>query len=136
MDIDDTTYLASSNTFISENKGVLDGVGEFGPSAFGDAGGKLTMAAAAMSATGFGAPAGAFTALVGSALSLIGSFLQVANDLAEDEFGFKTIRTIGSEVLSRKLNVPENDFGQTGEIMNDVLINQINDQIDKLEKAQ
>ena len=132
MDVDDTSYTTKGGTYIGENKGIADAVGEFGPRAFGDAGGKLTMAAAGMSITGIGAPVAAFTATVGGVLSTTGAILQVLNDAAEGEIGFKTVRTIGSEYLSRKLNTPQNDFGQTGEIMNDVLINEINNTADKL----
>ena len=134
LDVDDNSYTTKGGVHISENKGIMDAVGEYGPAAFQDTGDKLTTAAAGMSLVGLEVPA-AFTATVGGVLSTTGAVIQVVNDFAEGEVGFKTVRTIGSEYLSRKLNTPENDFGQTGEIMNDVLINQINNQADKLKFA-
>lgn len=136
-DIDDESYTTSNGTLISENKGVVDAMGEWAPGALQETGGKLTNTAGAISLTGYGAPVAAFLATLGGLLSTIGAGGEVINNTTEGftdgnfKFG-KSLRTIGSEVLSKKLNDPENNFGQTGEIWNDILINEANNQIDKL----
>lgn len=133
LDVDDTNYtMTTGNTLISENKGALDATFEYGPAAFQNAGGKLTLFAGGLSLTGFAAPLAGGLATIGGTLSTIGAAGEVINNFVEKEVSFKTVRTIGSEVLSKYLNVPTNDFGQTGEIWNDILINELNNQIDKL----
>lgn len=47
-------------TLISENKGIMDTIGEWGPSALQETGGDFTKAAAGLALTGYGAPAAGF----------------------------------------------------------------------------
>lgn len=136
-DIDDESYTMRGGTLISENKGIMDAIGEWGPSALQETGGDFTKAAAGLALTGYGAPAAGFLATVGGVLSTIGAAGEVINNTVEgvSDGNFKlgkSLRTIGSEILSKTLNRPGNNFGQAGEIWNDILINETNNQIDKL----
>jgi hypothetical protein len=67
----------------------------------------------------------------------LGTAGQVVNNTAEGfaDGNFKlanSARGIISEVLSKVMNRPGNDYRQSGEIWNDILINETNNQIDKL----
>ncbi len=137
LDVDDTSStMTTGNTFISENKGIVDAIGDFLPGALQIGGDRITKGAGLVALTG-AEPIAAFLGTIGGILSTLGATGEVINNTAE---GFssgdfklgKTLRTIGSEVLSKKLNTSGNDFGQTGEIWNDILINETNNQIDKL----
>lgn len=136
MDVDDTSYTTKGGTLISENKGTLDAIGDFLPGALQIGGDRITKGAGVAALTG-AEPIAAFLGTIGGILSTLGATGEVINNTAE---GFssgdfklgKTLRTIGFEVLSKKLNTSGNDFGQTGEIWNDILINETNNQIDKL----
>ncbi|MHC0443100.1 DUF6443 domain-containing protein [Flavobacterium sp. 3-210] len=136
MDVDDVSLTTDNGSYISENKGIADATGEFLPGALQKAGDITTKAAGGAALMG-AEPVAAFLATLGGILSTTGAAGDVINNTVE---GFasgdfklgKSIRTIGSEVLSKKLNTPENNFGTTGEIFNDILINETNNQIDKL----
>ncbi len=109
---------------------------EFLPGGLQKAGNTTTKAAGVAALSG-AEPVVAFLGTLGGILSTAGAAGDVINNTVEGfasgDFKFgKSIRTIGSEVLSKKLNTPENNFGTTGEIFNDILINETNNQIDKL----
>ena len=121
VDVDDQSYTTQGGSLISENKGIVDAFGDFGPGALQDAGDSMTALALPISV---GAPpAGATLASIGSGFSAVGTFLELVNDGAEGKLTWeKTITKGVIEAASRKLNAGD-AFSTTQKIINDNLFN-------------
>ena len=134
VDVDDQSFRTKGGAYISENKGVVDCFGDLGPGALQNAGGMTTLAALPVSATGFGAPAGAVMATIGSTASTIGTGLELVNDAFEGKFSFtKFLRKATIETVSRKLG-GSTVFGPTEQIINDNIFNAGDKALDELDK--
>ena len=82
VDIDDESITTSNGVTISENKGIMDAVGEYMPGAMQDFGDKVSAVGLGLTAIGGGA-VGVPLAKFGGAFSLTGDVLEFANDVAE-----------------------------------------------------
>lgn len=134
-DVDDESYTMKGGTLISENKGVMDAMGEWGPGALQDAGDAMVAGAAGVSMTGVGAPVGAVMAEVGGVMSLTGTGLEMVNDAFEGDFSIpKLLIKGGLEALSNKLNTPE-AFGPTEQIINDNIMNGVDRMLDHIDST-
>jgi hypothetical protein len=73
MDVDDTSYtMKTGNTYISENKGIVDAFGDFGPEGL-QKGGDAMIKSAGVAALSGAEPLAAGLATVGSTMSGIGA---------------------------------------------------------------
>jgi RHS repeat-associated protein len=84
VDIDDESITTSSGITISENKGIMDAVGEYMPGAMQNFGDSVSAAGLGLTATGYLAPIGVPLAKFGGAFSAAGIGLEFANDVAEN----------------------------------------------------
>jgi RHS repeat-associated protein len=131
MDVDDTSStMVTGNTFISENKGIMDAFGEYLPSGLQKTGDAITLAALPVMATGIGAPLGAGMAQFGGIMSVTGAGLEQINDLAEGEFsGSKFVTKAVIETASRKISGADS-FGPTEQVVNDNIFNLLDNTLD------
>ncbi|MFE3872249.1 RHS repeat domain-containing protein, partial [Flavobacterium sp. ZS1P70] len=133
-DVDDASYITKGGVHISENKGIVDALGDFGPGALQDGGDAITLAAVPVSATGIGAPLGATMATIGSGFSVTGTGLELLNDAFEGKFSFaKFVRKATIEAVSRKLG-GSSAFGPTEQIVNDNIFNLGDRALDEMDK--
>jgi hypothetical protein len=123
MDVDDISTTTQNGTCISDNKGIADAFGEWGPGAIQDAGDSITLAALPISAAGFGVRLVAAMADIGSGISAARTGLEILNDTFES--GFPTAKAatkITMKVIASKI-VGSSVFGPTEQIANDNVFN-------------
>jgi hypothetical protein len=128
MDVDDISTTTQNGTYISENKGIADAFGEWGPGALQDAGDSLTLAALPISVTGFGVHLAAAMAEIGSGISTAGIGLEILNDTFES--GFPTAKAatkLTMKVIASKIG-GSSVFGPTEQIANDNVFNLLDEQ--------
>jgi RHS repeat-associated protein len=134
MDVDDTSYKTSGGTFISENKGIADAFGEYGPAGLQDTGDSLTLAAVPVAATGIGLPVAEGMSALGGLMSLTGTGAEIVNDAAEGAFSLsKTATKVLIETVSRKLGGAK-EFGPVEKMINDNIFNGLDRTIDEVNK--
>jgi RHS repeat-associated protein len=135
LDVDDTSStMTTGNTFISENKGIVDAIGDFLPGALQVSGNALTAGAFPVAATGVGAPAAALMAEIGGVMSGIGTVGELINDGFEKSFSFgKAATKIIIGTISTKLG-GSSTFSLTEKIANDNLFNLFDYAIDEAKK--
>nr|WP_315143864.1 RHS repeat-associated core domain-containing protein [uncultured Flavobacterium sp.] len=88
MDVDDTSYTTKGGTYIGENKGVIDAIGDFGPGALQKGGDAMTKGAGVAALSG-AEPVAAGLATVGGTMSAIGAGGAILNDAVEGKFDLK-----------------------------------------------
>ena len=88
MNVDDTSYTTKGGTYIGENKGMVDAIGDFGPEGL-QKGGDALMKSAGVAALSGAEPLAAGLATVGSTMSGIGAAGQIINDAFEGKFDAK-----------------------------------------------
>jgi RHS repeat-associated protein len=88
MNVDDTSYTTKGGTYIGENKGVIDAIGDFGPEGL-QKGGDAMIKSAGVAALSGAEPLAAGLATVGSTMSGIGAAGKIINDAVEGKFDVK-----------------------------------------------
>ena len=88
MNVDDTSYTTKGGTYIGENKGVIDAIGDFGPEGL-QKGGDAMIKSAGVAALSGAKPLAAGLATVGSTMSGIGAAGKIINDAVEGKFDVK-----------------------------------------------
>ena len=101
LNVDDTSYTTKGGTYIGENKGITDAIGDFGPEAL-QKGGDVIMKSAGVAALSGAEPVAAILATLGSTMSTIGAGGKIINDAVEGKFDLKNAAIqVGSELLNR-----------------------------------
>lgn len=130
MDVDYISTTTQNCTCISDNKGIADAFGEWGPGALQDAGDSITLAALPISATGFGVPLAAVMAEIGSCISTARIGLEILNDTFES--GFPTAKAatkLTMKVIASKIG-GSSVFGSTEQIANENVFNLLDRTVD------
>jgi len=86
--VDDASYTTKGGVHISENKGVVDALGDLGPGAL-QKGGDVIMKGAGVAALSGAEPVAAILATVGGTMSAIGAGGAILNDAVEGKFDLK-----------------------------------------------
>ncbi len=132
MDIDDTSYTTKDGVHISENKGVVDAFGDYGPGGLQESADNLALAAVPVTASGIGAPVGVLMAEAAGYMGLIGAGLEILNDAFEGKpYVEKLIRKGTVEALSRKVGGSDS-FGPTEQVINDNIFNLGDNTLDEI----
>lgn len=84
-DVDDESYRMTGGTLISENKGVMDAIGDFGPKAMQN-GGDLIMKGAGAAALSGAEPLAAGLATLSGIFTLVGAGGEIVNNAFEGKF--------------------------------------------------
>ena len=85
-DIDDMSFRTSDNVWVSENKGIVDGFGDFLPEGLSKVGEVTSTAAVPLSLLPGGQPVSAALLSIGGAFGTAGTSLEMINDLFEGKF--------------------------------------------------
>lgn len=102
-DVDDASYTTKGGVHISENKGVVDAVGDFGPGAL-QKGGDITTKGAGIAALTGAEPVAAILGTIGSTMSAVGVGGKILNDAFEGKFDLKNaLFQAASEGVNRYL---------------------------------
>ena len=103
MNVDDTSYTTKGGTYIGENKGVIDAIGDFGPEGL-QKGGDTMMKGAGVAALSGAEPVAAGLATVAGTMSAIGAGGKILNDAFEGKFDVKNAAIqAGSYFLNKYL---------------------------------
>ena len=101
--IDDASYTTKGGVHISENKGVVDALGDFGPGALQKGGDVLTKGAGVAALSG-AEPVAALLGSIGGTMSTLGGIGEIVNDGFEGKFDVKNFAIqAGSELLNTYL---------------------------------
>lgn len=132
-DVDDTAYFTKSGLSITENKGIWDAFGDYGPKALQDGGDAITLAAAPVGMTGVGLPAAEVMAGTGGAMSFLGTGLELVNDMFEGKFSWEKAATkLSLEYISNKLGGSD-VMKPVEKIINDNVFNGLDRIIDEID---
>lgn len=134
VDVDDQSYTTKGGSLISENKGMMDAFGDFGPDGMQKTADKGALVAVGFSATGVGAPIGATIGTVSGTFGAVGAGLELMNDAFEGKFSFsKFLRKASVEALSRKLGGSDS-FKPMEQQVNDNIFNLLDNTLDEVDK--
>lgn len=133
MDVDDTSYTTKGGTYIGENKGVIDAIGDLGPGALQKGGDVMTKGAGVAALSG-AEPVAALLGTIGGTMSTVGAGGQIINDAFEGKFDVKNaVIQAGSTLLNSYFNKISGD-DTTKKLMLENGLNEVGKALDELKK--
>jgi hypothetical protein len=123
MNVDDTNYTTKGGTYIGENKGIIDAIGDFGPEGL-QKGGDAMLKSAGVAALSGAEPVAAGLATVGSTMSAIGAGGKILNDAVEGKFD---VKNFAIQAASEAINLYINKIGGSNTVNSIMLQNGVNE---------